>query len=205
MRSFETEAALREVMGEAMGVAVEKVLDHVDQHIRHFISLSPFLTIGTSRADGQADVSPRGDPPGFVMVVDERTLLIPERPGNRRLDTLTNIIANPQVGLLFFVPGINETVRINGTAEVVDDPERLAALAVRGKVPQVGLLVHVQEAFMHCAKALVRSKLWTDEHKVERSSYPSLGQIIVDQAKEPSLSVSEADELVEENYRTELY
>ena len=144
------EAALRSSYEPPMGLAVLKQLDHLDAHCRHFISLSPFLTIGSMRQGQGLDVSPRGDAPGFVRVLDERTLAIPDRPGNRRLDTLANIVADAEVGLLFFIPGIEETLRVNGTARVSRDPRLLAAAAVIGRVALAAILVSVRVAFLHC-------------------------------------------------------
>ena len=137
--------------------------------------MSPFCLIGSFAADGRADVSPRGDPPGFVAVLDTQTLLIPDRPGNRQVDSLQNIIEHPHVGLLFLVPGMNETLRVSGTVEIVTDSELLAPLSVRGKPPISGLRVTVEEAFLHCGRALIRSRLWDPAVQIERSSFPSYG------------------------------
>lgn len=148
--------------------AVQKEIPKLDQHCRNFIALSPFLVLSTDGSDGTADASPRGDAPGFVTVLDDNTLAIPDRPGNNRLDSLLNILRNPAVGMIFLVPGINETLRINGTATISLDPELMEAHAVDGKLPRSVLLVKVTSAYMHCAKALIRSKLWDPETKVER-------------------------------------
>ena len=166
--------------------------------------MSPFLCLGTSRPDGAADVSPRGDAPGFVHVVDDTTLLLPDRPGNNRLDSLSNVLANPNVGLLFFIPGFEETLRVNGTAEIVTDPALLADMAVNGKVPRSALKVTIAEAFLHCAKALKRSRLWSDDYRQDRKVMPGLGTIIVEQTK-AALDPAEADRLVEDGYATKLY
>lgn len=123
-------------------------------------------------------MSPRGDPAGFVRILDERTLLIPDRPGNRIADTLRNVLANPHVGLLFLVPGVDDTFRVNGRARIVDDPELLAASTVEGKVPRLGILVEVEEAYTQCSKAFVRSDLWNAEHHVDRSELPTGGEIL---------------------------
>lgn len=174
-------AELRDCYGEPSVRAVQKALPKLDKHCRNYIAHSPFLCLGSAAPGGAADVSPRGDAPGFVQVVDESTLLIPDRPGNRRLDSLQNVLANPHVGLIFFIPGIEETLRVNGRAEIVNDPARLTDLSAQGKVPASALLVHVDEAYMHCAKALRRSKLWDDDYKLEKKDFPSLGQILKDQ------------------------
>ena len=154
---------------------MKKCIPSLDRHCREFIERSPFLCIGTSGAGGRADVSPRGDPPGFVQVLDDNTLFIPDRPGNNRLDTMTNIIENPNVGLLFLVPGFDDTLRVNGRATIVRDEALAQAAVVNGKEPKVGIRVEVEEAFLHCAKAFKRSRLWTrragrTERKCRRSA-----------------------------------
>jgi len=184
--------------------AMQKQLAALDRHCRHFISLSPFLVLATRSESGLADASPRGDAPGFVVVEDEKTLLIPDRPGNNRLDSLQNIIDTPAVGLLFLVPGINETLRVNGTAEIRTDPDLLARLAHQGKLPRAVLKVSVAEVYLHCAKALIRSKLWDEEAKIERSAYPSLGQILADQI-EGLGDAAATDASLEKVYRETLY
>jgi PPOX class probable FMN-dependent enzyme len=178
-------------------------MDKLDKHSRHFISISPFLVLASSGEQG-TDASPRGDAPGFVSVIDDHTLLIPDRPGNNRVDSMANIMENPNVGLLFLVPGIKETLRVNGKARVTKDLSLLEPMAVRGKNPLSGLIVEVEEVYLHCAKALMRSKLWDPETHVERSSFPTLGQIFKDQIEEIDSS-EEADRAIEEGYRTRLY
>jgi uncharacterized protein len=194
---------LRERYGEPSELAVLKQLDHIDKHCRAFIAISPFLVIGTMGADGLGDVSPKGDAPGFVLVSDEKTLVIPDRPGNNRTDTLLNLLDNPGVGLIFLVPGMNETLRVNGTARIVTDPAVLEAMLVNDRPPRSAIVVDVKETYLHCAKALIRSKLWSDEHRIERKSFPTLGQIITDQAGRGD--VKKADERIDEAYRTKLY
>ena len=135
-------------------LAENKVIDRIEAHSRRFIELSPFCCLGTADDEGRQDVSPRGDVPGFVRVLDERRLFLPDRPGNNRLDGMQNLLANPHVGLLFLVPGFFDTLRVNGTAEVTVDPELLRESAVEGKVPVSGLIVHVEEVFFHCGRAL---------------------------------------------------
>ena len=153
-----SEDALRELIGEPADIARAKVSDRVNDLTRRFIDLSPFMLLATSAPDGSCDVSPRGDPAGFVHVVDERTLLVPDRPGNRLADSLRNILQNPHVGLLFLVPGVGDTLRVNGRATIVTDPELLEPLAVEGKTPKLGLLIEVDEVFTHCSKAFLRSR-----------------------------------------------
>ncbi len=181
-----------------------KVLDRLDVHCRNFIALSPLCVISSSRADGRADASPRGDLPGSLAhVVDDRTLLLPDRPGNRQLDTLTNLLERPYVGLLFFVPGMNETLRINGRAEIVTEPELLEPLAIRSKPPLSALAVTVEEAYLHCAKALIRARIWEPEARVERSRFPTYGRVLADQIAGADAAEIDADSA--ESARTDLY
>lgn len=198
-----TEADLRSRYGEPGRLATGKQLARLDTHARRFIELSPFLVISSHGTDGLGDVSPKGDAPGFVQVLDDRTLLIPDRPGNNRLDTLSNLMANDGVGLLFLVPGVCETLRVNGRARVVTDADLLAPTAVRGKLPATGILVAVEEVYLHCAKALVRSKLWEDDHRIERRALPSLGQMLADQMS--GLDAGEADAGIEDSLKNRLY
>ena len=183
--------------------AVQKEIPKLDRHCRHFISLSPFLVLSTDGGDGTADASPRGDAPGFVSVLDDNTLAIPDRPGNNRLDSLINILRNPAVGMIFLVPGINETLRINGTATISTDPELMEQHAVDGKLPRSVLLIKVTSAYMHCAKALIRSKLWNPETQVERSVYPTLGQVLADQIA--GVDAEQSDAYLEVAYKENLY
>jgi PPOX class probable FMN-dependent enzyme len=176
------EAALRAMHHAPMSRATDKVLRALDAHCRSVIALSPFCVIAT-QGPGGADVSPRGDPPGFVRVLDERTLLLPDRVGNNRLDGMVNLLANPRLGMLFLVPGMNETLRVNGTARITDDARLLAPSAVNNRAPKVGLLVAVEEAFLHCGKALVRSKLWDPTQHIERSSLPSYAEMLLDHVR----------------------
>ena len=173
------EAALRALHHAPMSRATDKVLRALDAHCRRIVALSPFCVIATQGPRG-ADVSPRGDPPGFVRIIDDATLLLPDRVGNNRLDGMTNLIANPRIGMLFFVPGMNETLRINGTARISDDARLLAPCAVNGRPPKIGLVIAVEEAFLHCAKALVRSKLWDASRHVDRASLPSYAEMLLD-------------------------
>jgi PPOX class probable FMN-dependent enzyme len=198
-----TEADLRTYFGQVSSLAEKKVLHHVDHFCRDFIALSPFLVLASSDGKGHADASPRGDGPGFVAVLDDKTLLIPDRRGNNRVDTFSNILASPGVGLIFFVPGIDETLRINGQAEITQDEALLAPLAMSGIVPTMGLKVHVEETYFHCGKALLRSRLWKPETRVERNVFPPLGRIIAEQTA--AIAVDEAEKTIEEGYRTRLY
>ena len=199
------EAALRGLYEQPMELAILKQLDRLDAHCRNFLAHSPFVVIGSTRVGRGTDVSPRGDAPGFARVLDDHTIAIPDRPGNNRLDTMSNIITDAEVGLLFFIPGIDETLRINGTARLSYDPQLLAAAAVNGREPRLVILVTVKQAFLHCGKALKRSKLWHDDYRVDKKDFPSLGRMIVEQTKPANVTVEQADEVVEEGYRTKLY
>ena len=203
MDTIENPQQLREIYGEPMERAVKKQLTRLDRHCRHFIALSPFLVIASSDPSGRCDASPKGDAPGFVRVIDDTTLLIPDRLGNNRIDTLGNLLLRPGVGLIFFVPGINETLRVNGRAQVTTDPAVLEPLVVNGKVPRSGILVAAEEIYFHCGKALIRSDLWNPEKRVPRGSWPSLGRIIAEQVG--GMDPDEAERQTAESYRTRLY
>ena len=196
-------AGLRAQYGPVSPLAARKVLAALDRHCRAFIALSPFLVLASSDGNGGTDASPRGDAPGFVRVLDDTTLLLPDRPGNRRLDSFANVLAQPAVGLLFLVPGINETLRVNGDARVVTDPDLLGGVAAQGRVPIGGLLIGVREAFFHCGKALIRSQLWDASRQVEREAFPTLGRILADQTR--GVDAAAADVAIEAAYRTGLY
>lgn len=203
-----SEAGLRELYPPVHTLAALKSQRELDQHARAFIARSPFLCIGTESADGKADVSPRGDPPGFVKVLDGRTLAIPDRPGNNRLDTLANIIANPSVGLLFMVPGYDETLRLNGEARLVTDPLLLETMRVNERLPRLAIVVAVEEAFLHCAKAFRRSHLWDPDARQDRTEMPSLMQMLLEQttgAPQDASEMAERDRGLEEDYRRSLY
>ena len=205
-----SEDELRGNYGEPMDIALMKQLGKLDEHCKNFISRSPFLCIGTSAADGKADVSPRGDPPGFVQVIDDNTIFIPDRPGNNRLDTMSNIVANPNVGLLFLIPGFEDALRVNGKATLVKDNKILERCAVNRKVPTMGIMVEINEAYLHCAKAVRRSKLWNAESQQDRKEMPTLAQMILEQVATPEKQptkedIEEGDEFIEDNYKTGLY
>jgi len=202
--ALDTLAKLRQVYRPPAARAGLKVLDHLDLHCRKFIALSPFYVISSARADGRADASPRGDPPGSLAhVLDARTLLLPDRPGNRQVDTLLNLLERPYVGLVFFVPGLTETLRVNGRAEISTQAELLQPLAIKGKLPISVLKVTVEEAFLHCAKALIRARLWEPDAQVERSCFPTYGRVLADQIA--GADAAEIDAGEEASARTELY
>ena len=201
---IDTVEELRSSYGEPSERAVKKTLDRLDRHCRRFIELSPFLVLATAGADGRVDCSPRGDPAGFVAVVDDRTVLLPDRLGNNRVDSLRNVLENPYVGMLFMIPGVDETLRLNGRAKLITDPARLAPLSVKGRAPRSGLLVEVEEIFLQCTKALVRSRLWAEESRVDRkSALPSFGQMLADHVGLPDGETVERD--IQAGIRKTLY
>ena len=177
-RAITTEAELRAIVGTPTELVAAKIAERLNDLTRQFIERSPLVCVATADPDGGLDVSPRGDPAGFVRIIDERTLLIPDRPGNRIADTLTNLLADPRIALLFLIPGVGDTFRVNGRAEIVEDPALLAPSAVGGRVPKLGILVSIEEAFTQCPKALVCSELWNPERHVERSELPRSGDIL---------------------------
>lgn len=208
MSRIEDKSALRARMGEVGELAAGKTLKRIDKYARAYIERSPFLCIGTADEKGNADVSPRGDPPGFVRIIDDRTIIIPDRPGNNRVDTMSNIVANPQVGILFIIPGIDDTLRINGKAEIIDDPAELAPAAVNGRPPKLGIRVKVEEVFFHCAKAFRRSKLWDQNSHVDRGFLPGLAHMVMEQARACEVDEQESDKVeaeIQEEYKTGLY
>jgi hypothetical protein len=194
---------LRELYGPPGERSVKKQLSRFDKHCRAFIARSPFLVMASSDPSGRCDASPKGDAPGFVQVLDDETLLIPDRLGNNRVDTIGNLLERPGVGLIFFVPGLNETLRVNGRARITTDTALLEPLAVNGKVPRSAILVAAEEVYFHCGKALIRSDLWNPEKQLSRSEFPSLGRILADQIG--GMSVEEAERATAESYRTRLY
>jgi len=196
-------AAIREIYGEPAERAVKKQLPRLEKHSRAFIALSPFLVIATTDESGRCDASPKGDAPGFVAVLDDTTLLIPDRLGNNRVDTISNLLARPGVGLIFFVPGLSETLRVNGKARITTESALLEPTAVNGKVPRSGILISAEEVYFHCGKALIRSDLWNPAKQIAKSDFPSLGRIITEQIGVGS--IEEAERYTAEGYRTRLY
>lgn len=202
------EKDLRALFKATHPIALEKSRPRLDRHARDFLARSPFLCIGTQSPEGLADVSPRGDPCGFVKVLDDRTLLIPDRPGNNRLDTQRNILANPAVGLLFMIPGFDDTMRVNGKAQITRDPDLLEMMTVNDRRPVVAIVVHVEEVFLHCAKAFRRSRLWDPSQIQDRSDMPSLVKMILDQttgAPEDPEEMKKIDADLEVEYQNTMY
>lgn len=181
-----THEKLLELYGTASSRAVVKELDYLDENSQKFIAASPFLVLATTNAKGYMDCSPRGDKQGFVRVLDKQTLLLPDRKGNNRTDSLKNIIDNPRVGLLFFVPNVNETFRVNGIVEISIDPKLLERCAVDGKLPRSVMVIKVEEAYIHCSRALNRSELWQpnrEDYVLSAQEVPSLGTFLADITK----------------------
>ena len=195
-------AELRAILGSPSERAVLKQLSALDVHCLAFIARSPFLVLSTASAKGVCDASPKGDKPGFVLVVDDRTLVIPDRLGNRRADSMSNILENPHVGLLFLIPGMDETLRVNGSAQIVRDEALLDELAVDGRRPQFGIVVHVEAAYLHCAKAFLRSQLWDPARYMPRNEMPSLARMIQDQIRPSDRSDVEHQRIVDETEQT---
>ena len=194
----------REVMGEPPPPCVAKTMAIADRHCRAFIARSPFVLIASANARGLMDISPKGDAPGFVRVLDDKTLAIPDRPGNRRADTFTNVLENPQVGLIFFVPGKSETLRFSGRARIVRDADLRESMAAHGKTPDFVLAVQIEEAFFHCSKCVIRSSLWKPEAWPPLDGLPSLAQTMVDAAALP-MPVEALDEIIKRDESERLY
>ena len=177
-RTIDTEEALVGLIGEPTKLVLAKLSDRLNPLTRPFIELSPFVCVATTDAEGRCDVSPRGDPPGFVKILDDMTLLVPERPGNRIADTLKNVLQRPRVGLLFFLPGIGDTFRVNGRATLTTDEALLAPCEVEGKVPKLGMIVDIEEAYTQCSKAFLRSALWDPSRHLDRAALATNGAIL---------------------------
>jgi hypothetical protein len=196
---------LRALVGEPGELAVKKQIGALDEHCRAFIRHSPFLLLATSNAAGQCDVSPKGDAPGFVLILDDRHLVIPDRPGNRRLDGMRNLLENPHLGLIFLIPGRVDTLRVNGRAWIVRDPVLLERTAVMDKRPDLAIGVEVEECFLHCAKAFKRSKLWRTETWPKPAAVASMARILLDQAKPAAITLEDMQRRLERGYSTQLY
>jgi len=200
-----TEEGLRDLLGQPSELVIKKQLATLDRHCRTYISLSPFMLLGTANAAGDCDVSPRGDAPGFVAVLDDNHIAIPDRPGNRRIDSLRNIVQNGKVGLLFMIPGVEETLRINGRAWLTREPALLERLIARGKVPTLAIGDEVEEAFLHCAKAFKRSQLWDNATWPERSALPTLAEMVHDQTCPTGVTVDDLEKNLAISYVKNLY
>ena len=202
IRSAEELTAL---MGQPSELSLRKELKTLDEHMRRFIAHSPFAIISTHSGDGRCDASPRGDAPGFVQVLDDRTLLIPDRLGNKRVDSYRNILETGRIGLLFLVPGFGETLRVNGRAALIRDEAWLTTLTAQGKRPLVAVAIKVEECFLQCAKALIRSKLWESPERPHLQSLPCAAEMLSDHVKMPEFDVVKLQTLLDEAYRSKLY
>jgi uncharacterized protein len=199
------EKDLRALLGTPSDIALRKQISRLDVHCRAVIAHAPFVVLATAGADGRCDVSPKGDPAGFVRVLDDTHLVIPDRPGNKRLDGMRNILANPHVGLLFLVPARGETLRVNGRACITRDADLLATMAVDGKVPSLAIGVEVEEVFLHCAKAFKRSGLWEPSRWPDLAHLCSSATMFHDQVPTPGMTVEDFERRLETGYRTNLY
>ena len=194
---------LQTIYGEKVPTSVVKEIDYVCGAYRRLIEAAPFLAVATSGPEG-LDCSPKGDPAGFVRILDEKTLAIPDRPGNNRIDGFRNIIRDPRIALLFLIPGVGETLRVNGRASISIDPELMQSFAVNGKLPRCVLIIHIETIYFHCAKAIVRSKLWDQATKIDRKSLPSTGTIIAE-LSEGKLGGEKYDREAPERIKAQLY
>jgi PPOX class probable FMN-dependent enzyme len=201
---IETREQLRKVLKEPSEHVTRKVLKYLDKHCGSFIAKSPFVLLASADASGNVDVSPKGDPIGFVKVLDKYTLAIPDRPGNNRVDSLENIIQNNKVGLIFLIPGKKETLRVSGTAIIVRDKNLRDSLSVKGRSPKIAIVVKVEEAFFHCSKCMIRSKLWEHDDWPDLSGLPRLAETMVN-AGNLEISEKEMHEIVKQDERDELY
>jgi len=201
---IETREQLRAVLKEPSELVTKKVLAKLDKYCGVFIATSPFVLLATADSHGNTDISPKGDPVGFVKVLNDKTLAIPDRPGNNRADSLENIIENPKVGLIFLIPGKTETLRISGTAQIVRDQALRDSMAIRGRSPELAIVVTVEEAFFHCSKCMIRSKLWEHKKWPSLEGLPRLAETMVDAGK-LDLTEEEMHEIVLNDERERLY
>ncbi len=201
---IETREQLRGIIEEPVDLVTRKTLSFLDKHCGVFIGRSPFMLMSTCDASGNMDISPKGDPQGFVKILDKKTLAIPDRPGNHRADSMENILQNPNIGLIFLVPGKSETLRISGTASIVRDAALRDSMAIKNRSPELAIVVNVEEAFFHCSKCVIRSKLWQEGHWPSLDGLPRLAETMVD-AGQLELSESEMHEIVERDERERLY
>jgi hypothetical protein len=199
-----TESQFRAVIGHPSHRVLRKHITALDEHCRAFIARCPFVLIASADVEGNIDVSPKGDPPGFVRVLDDTTIAIPERPGNRRADTFANLVQSPHVGLLFLIPGKQETLRVSGTAVIVRDQWLRDEMAIAGKTPELAIAVTVKEAFLHCAKCVIRSRLWDAANWLDVADLPSLARAMVDAGKLEE-TPEEMQALIDKDARERLY
>ena len=194
---------LQTLYGEKTPAAVVKEIDHINNGYRKLIEAAPFVAVATSGPEG-LDCSPKGDAPGFVRILDDKTLAISDRPGNNRIDGFRNIVRDPRIALLFLIPGVGETLRVHGRASISIDPNLMQSFAVSGKLPRCVLIVHIESIYFHCSKAMVRSKLWDEKAKVDRALLPSTGTIIAE-LSQGRLGGADYDRALPERIKTQLY
>ena len=199
-----TEEEFRKIMGIPNEVVIRKTINFIDENCESFIKQSPFIAIASADLKGNFDISPKGDPSGFVKILDNKTLAIPDRLGNRRADTFMNILQNPKVGLIFIIPGVKETLRISGTAQIITDSKIRELLVHKNSLPNLVMIVHVEEVFMHCAKCIIRSKLWNSSNPSDLSKVPTLAKSMVDHGKLEK-SYEEMNEIIKNDENTRLY
>ncbi|SEB18101.1 hypothetical protein SAMN05421743_12425 [Thalassobacillus cyri] len=204
-KTIKTTEQLEALQGSPSKLAANKVINHIDPLCQHFISLSPFLVMSTSDHEGNCDSSPRGDAPGFAYILTKKYLLIPERPGNRRMDSLRNILENPSIGLLFIIPGLEETLRVNGKASLTTDPALLERLKSNGHMPALAIAVKVEACYIHCAKAFKRSHLWDATTWPDRELVPSPARMLSEHAKLPEINEDTVKRHLQESYTKRLY
>jgi len=178
-----SEAALRELYPGPVDLVKRKQLDRLDGHCRHFIAHAPLVLLATAGADGRCDVTPRGDAPGFVRVLDDHHVAIPDRTGNNRVDSMRNILANPHAGLLFVVPGVDDSLRVNGRARIATDGRLLVGMAVEGRTPKAAIVIAIEEVFLHCGRAFKRSRAWDPARHVAKGTIPPLAVMLADQTR----------------------
>ncbi|WP_246943210.1 pyridoxamine 5'-phosphate oxidase family protein [Bacillus pinisoli] len=200
-----SELELRQLLGEPSKLAENKVIRKLDKYSKTLIKHSPFCVISTSNQNGTCDASPRGDGAGFVHIADDHHIIIPERPGNKRVDSVYNILSNPYIGIIFIIPGMEETLRVNGKAFITRDEAWLEKLTAQNKVPNLAIVVEVQEVFMHCAKAFKRSNLWNTSSWPNRETLPTMAEILKDHLKQEDLTIESINESLDESYAKRLY
>lgn len=202
---IDSEKKLRDLCGDTTDSIWAKATSVITEPMQKFIEQSPFCCLSSHNAEGNTDLSPRGDPAGFVTVANESTLLIPDRPGNRRYDTMRNVVQTPQVSLLFLIPGVSITLRVNGRAQISSDPELIAPFEVRGKLPQLVLIIDVEEAYGHCAKAILRSKIWDPSTHQSSQSVPTLGELMLHHRKIPTEEVNRVEGTITKDIEDSMY
>lgn len=195
---------VREILGPDFPSQINKVIDHIDEHCRSWIERCPFIVVSSADAAGRMDVSPKGDPPGFVRILDPHTLAIPDRLGNHRGDTFRNVLENPNIGILFVIPKRTEVVRVSGSARIVRDADLLADMTVNGKTPDLALLVRVEEAMFHCGKSMIRSRMWQPDEWGDIDGLPTYGRALKDHGNLPD-PIEELDAMVVRNETSRLY